>query len=379
MVERKVNNNIVNPFELTDYRTEQDRNEHIEYVETQGSKFIESLIKNHVSALVIGEKGVGKSSALHVAVENLKEDRKVISVIAPRSLSEIYNELWHKIVGRDSKSLRGYCFEEVSQFLEITVPVNIFPWFKNMCRYTKCRRKERCRFILTGVEIPVMSEVIENIDMITTECPMKRYIIHHTLSGMGIVITNKLKDLGVSFMIDLPDNLVVYNLSSLDVLLPRLQVVGSVVILSTEKQFQLCKQSEILTRLNILSYPLSTKKECINMIRCRERNDKVLSDEIITKIVDMSCGYPRKLIQLCSNEIFGYEKYEGISQEDKAIKLVIEKLKREGRLWVKVQEIRKDLKNNFMMDISSERLGRKLSNDYLLEKRYNPTAEYKIC
>lgn len=368
-----------NPFQISDYMTESDRQLNIKYVETQGSKLIEDCVRNEVNTIIVGKRGIGKSTAIKVAYNNLTDQGIRIGYIAgSRTMADIYRVLWGGIIGQSGKH-KGICYNEAIKFSGTGGSKFDFSlWFgKPRCRYWACKRKERCRFDTRGKTELSVEDIYNNMDVMIIDCPLKRYILHAILYR-DYTSRMKLRELNITYILDIPDTFSSYNIYALNELIPGLQFVGKVILIMNEKQYTICERSEVLGRLSAMKFPLPTESELMEIAKGRMTKEHSIPDTTLSNIISTSELSPRKLFQACEYHLFNYDKYEKVKSEDQQIDEVIRLIKKEGNTWVKVKDIKNRIRDKFNTEISDRRIGRKIVENYQFEHRHNPDSEYKV-
>lgn len=365
-----------NPFEISDYMTENERGLGIKYVETQGSKFIEDCIKNKVSTVIIGKRGIGKSAAIKVACDSLtKQGDKIGYLTGTRTMSDVYGYIWRLIIGHSSNQAHGICYDESLDFGSSRESNFDFKlWFgRARCRYWNCSRKEKCNIDHKVPNNMSLDEAYDNVFYIYNECPLKRHVLHRNISRSR-PIRNKLQKLGIVYIIDAPDNFTKYSVRPFSELVTGLQISGTVVLLMNDVQYKMCENSEVLLRISSKQFPQSNESEIIKIIK--GRCSDIIDDNVMCDIVGRSEGNVRKAFQECENFMFGYDKQCYVTKDDDPIiSNVIYKLR--GKGWMKVKDIQSIIKQDYDVFISSVRLGKKLKK-LDLKQRHNPDSEYNI-
>lgn len=392
----------MNLFEVTDYRLEKEKKGPIfTCVETEAVRFLQRLITEEWSAVMIGERGVGKSSTIHQLAIKSTEEKRIIGIPSPNNITEIVNELWNVFVSRVPDTEQ---FKEIKKIFKAEKGIKYKTWFyprkikkgidAGKCKYYPCRRKERCLFRFTENDDKNLTEIIQGLNDVDYNCPVKRLILKHLLDFFRSENRNE-KDQLV-FLIGLPGNYTKYNNKILESFIEKLRCFGGVFIVSTPKQYEICKFSESICRLPVVNFPLPTKKDLQAMIEWkmkRYRDEFTIEEKELDKLIKKSNFNPRKLFQFCNIykymkkyslpeedarkknfQLPGHSTTEKLSKQELVVKEAREKYRNIG--WVKVKEIRMYIKTNYYTDISNTTLGKILKGKLGLLHKYNPDSEY---
>lgn len=309
---------MTNPFEICDYIIEQDRDLDIPYINTTNSNLLEKAIINRVSLLLVGEKGIGKSSSIRVARDNLKKNKKLKRVIIAKAgtkiLADVYNIIWDVIVGYPDSP--GISYETATNEI---LKLDPWRWIEKKprtdakyCAYWNCKRRDRCVFQFTAdtsmkSNNPVIQKnLMENLWLIRTDCPLKRLLTHHILDN-DYLMREKINKLGgFSAIIDLPDNFSKYNLYILNELVSLFQRHGNVILVMTKNQYLVCKKSEVLTRLSAVKFPILTDTEIKKIVKAKYTDYKIPVN-VLDKIIKENKHILRDIFHQCNNYLLNIE------------------------------------------------------------------------
>ena len=350
-----------NPFQTYDYRLEREYDLNIEYVDTPASKQIHDLAVSGCSAFIKGERGSGKTTALDYASCNLK---KYFVILEPRSIFEIFNEIWNLGINVRSKYFERVFRGAFYQFID-----------KKEYRCGGCRQK--CKF---DDSESIEKTMYNTLDSIPSKCIAKEWVFEK-------ICQNKFYDEHLIFFIDAPDDLVQVGVYEFSKLVGKLLDLGGVIIITaTPEQYELCQKSDTLARLPVYDFPQFTKEQLrevvIKRIQAFQNKSAPLpfNDDVIDYLIEVSNYNVRKLIYNCQTILqkMWKEQMNTSCNLEFAQKLVkkeeirlslnqilyetIKELKAQGKTWVYVSEIISFVKNKYNMKVSSERIGRLLSN-----------------
>jgi len=408
------------PFQSYDYRNEIRLDELVPYIKTKAIKFITELTESRKTCGIVGDRGVGKSTVLHLAKDNIIERKKfppewLYVFCSPGSTVEFYNALFDKLIPRveyeyDEDAIKeildhriekgswfGYGSRESVVGGRITKsrePTHLY------CRYPGCKRgTPRCELPLGGRKDPSLVntvKVVRGLNNIDHYCPLKMFLIKEFLlhKARG---TDYLR-----FLIDLPDDLA--KAEEFMRLVRVMQDAGSVILIGIREHQRRLQKFDMFARYPFYEFPLMTNEELKELYYARtkwqqkEKAPPPFTKKALEHIVKQSVRNPRTLIQTCSKLLVD-ANLKGISKPirldfveksgavphmtfDKAIEGLLEKYVDMKRVWVPVGESVRHMKEWFNMDVKSRSLGRRLMR-LMKEKglpiahRYNPTSEFR--
>ena len=363
-----------NTYEITDFATERDRGVKIDYHFSSGCNIIYNMIENNISGVVIGERGIGKSTSVAVSANKFSNEDKnkhIFSIAGSRQLSDVYNIFWGMIVGHPNE--KSICYNEFEEYLtdEYRPMIDMKTWFSSRCKYHNCKRRERCRFILKDNKKPKYDEMMENLFFLTTECPLKRFILQETMKNSSGIFK---KLIGSTYIIDFPDTVTKINIDSLNKLIPSLQRTGNVILTLNTKQYELIKSSDIFARIGAYNFPRLTYFELRAIVSAHGEG---ISDQIADKLIKQCNENPRKLLQLC--ELYSTGLILNISKNlSDMLHEITKKLKEDGREWVKVDEYRRILKSEYNSIYPNNIIGKSLKINLCLTQKSAPYSQYNV-
>jgi hypothetical protein len=352
-----------NPFVSFNYKFEQVYGfaEYIEYVDTPASQLIHNLAVSGISAFIVGERGCGKTTALDLASQGLKN---YFLITEPRAMLDIFNEIWNLNIDIDNEYFYSL-FEKV-----------LHRWFSNQ-RCTGCKRKcslPQLRDIRYGV-FWLLSDI-------KVSCLIKEWTFDEIIKW-GRFPKNPV------FLIDCPDDILEVGVYEFSKLIAKIldEIGGTIIITATPEQYQLCLKSDTLARFPKYDFPLPTREQLKQIIIKRIRGFQgwdesapiPFTDEAIDYLIEVSRYNIRKLLFNCQRVLqkmwenqmdtpcglkFVKElitREEGGLTVEQMIMEILREFKKQGKTWIGVDEVRKALKNKYNLEVSSKRLGRLLS------------------
>jgi hypothetical protein len=417
------------PFGVYDYAIEEARAEgRYPRIKTKAVQKIVDKAISKTNVIFAGPKGSGKSTALMKASEEInKLGKYCFNFVGPKTLTDIYNQLWHEMshpimldLNKDFDSPENVALRERQDKNEKNLHLclmsnkNVLFWFSgSRCKDFDCRKREKCLFtraestntITKGhydreVMLRTGEEICRELSDRMDACPMKRRIVNDHFASVA-----RERATGAVYLLDIPDDYVdlhPYDKAILAKLIEQFQTLGTVVITATDEQYASVRKSESLARIQKQDFPLPTNEELreiyvqrIKMSRMKKSELFPFTDNALNYLLDYSEKIPRNFIQLCSQVLTAMQS-EGRHEladpdfilkildlapqttETDAIKRLLGHLRAEGRDWVKVKELVKLLNGKYQVRVNDKRLGRRLKLEFNLDRRHNPDAEYKI-
>jgi len=426
-----------NPFQYNDFQHERQLGEpDFPRVKTEEIKRIKILARQTSGKyFIVGDRGVGKSTVLYMAVQDLKSKDKednmiVFSVVAPTSVVELYDKLFRQFVKWYKKEDKGTGETTIEEkisllnafFRDSVEPTEVFNIKRKKfihreeytehhvdCTFWNCPYRKRCAFPLKALSSDmkkVNSEiVVDKLLRIDKYCALKVYLVQ----SMAKMALHYGFDQGkiINFLLDMPDEL--YKLEDFRLTLIRLSALGTLVLIATRKQYS------DLTRLKPDTFSRFVKREFIQLKNkelrelyfarldwLREKGEgknypPFLTEAAIDYVINQSVRNPRLMLKIC------HETLESVMRDDKSLPIgteYVEKMSKtatqfsqldlirilcqryisQKRAWVEVAEIRHNLKEQSGMNISSERLGRILTSlkleGLVKDQRNAPRSQY---
>jgi len=372
------------------------------YVKTLAIDRICTYARSGSSVFFVGAKGSGKSVAIHMASVELYSQKLILSFVAPKTFADVYNSIWDEFVGLEGQD-QGEHYDDVNTYLSDRHSDDIAAWSgKKRCAYFDCRKRDKCR-ILNGKSGNITINLfMENIFRIQNNCPMKRRIIEEMLEDLR----GKLK--GYVYLLDVPDDFIdggKYTKIVMERLVAALQKSGTVIVTCTSEQYKVIAKSESLARYPNVDFPLPTKEnlkqmyvERVSAFRKNERTEEnhlfPFSNQALEYLIDVSEGVPREFIFKCGEVLVKMQREDALNPADlsfvvsalgfgtmisetDAINSMLAELRAKVRVWVKTKEMVKLLMQKGVT-VTSKRLGRRLKNEWKLERRYCSDSEYKV-
>ena len=400
------------PFGISDYKLEQESGKEYTRIRTLAVERILRSARRETNIIFKGPKGAGKSTAMAEAGKILGDECFVMAGF--RTLADVYNYLWLKIWNNykdDLETLKG----RFNQGDFIQLPM----WFKmDRCGYKKCPRQKfsACALQTKGedsaeelydkrrqqkffVKYRSFEEICKELHFKKENCPMKRSIVNMLLETRLEKFRDKV------YLYDVHDELLTqkYDLIYVNVLLRIFQNLGTVVVTATIDQCKKLKTFDALARIKVNRFPLPTDDELKQIYAKRIETQKgtpnvnflSFTDGTVELLIKLSHNVARIFIQLCS-DVFMELDGRGVKLADEkfamealgndvcavdettAIELLVRRLRKERKGWVKVREVSGMLEEVYGVEVGERRLGRRLKIEWKLGQRNNDGSEYKF-
>ena len=387
-----------NPFVFTDRATERNYQEEVKLIPNEASRLVKRLIDSKQNAIITGERGVGKSTALEIVAE----EYGYISVIGASSLKDIAKLLLRQSIVRsfnDKKyrdwiNSRGIIY--IEQHFETyfkRVGQNHFPHLK--CNYERCRRVKRCETIpLTPLARKEGFQKLKSIFPSDINCPLRQEL---TAEFFAVeTIPDELQN--YVFLFDVPDEVAEIGGRYFKDFIENVQTSskGTVILMATNRQYQQMQKTEFFSRFMQRDFPELTLEEMKKIFKTRIGNgNKFLEEKALNYLIESSGRNPRRFLKACIIVVqkMRDEKRKSPASLDfvmrtvgdvkmrlteaDAIERVLDELYKLEIGWIKTSTIADMMWNKYKVKISVKRLGRILKKRGLTH-RANPYSEYKI-
>jgi hypothetical protein len=167
-----------NPFRWQDRATERAYDTPFDLIPNEASELVIGLLKSKTSAIIVGDRGCGKSSALEIAAEKFGG----IAAIGSHTLFDLVESLSFEVGRADMEELHRNIYkhrglEVLGWIREFTVKIRDNVLIKTVCDFDQCPRKHRCDFNVEGME---GAHLIEKIALSFPHqgfCPFKRWLV----------------------------------------------------------------------------------------------------------------------------------------------------------------------------------------------------------
>ena len=358
-------------------------------IETRAVKFLGELLKNPYNTIIVGERGIGKSITARITVMKLVFESKKIVFSSDKEMTNLYDNLWNKIVGSGLTEYEDDLNKKVKEFILNNHQIPIFNWAgegSGYCRYFQCRRKERCYFHYSNENYPTIEEILSSLWNISHPCPLKRFILKRLLEQTYTI--EYFRNNKYSFLIDNPEKFNKADAQIFNEFIPLLLRLGNVVILMDEEDYNICNKFKNYSSLPKLNFPEPTTEEQLAILTERIKQLPIEVTGKMNRNLKKICETtrnPRQII-IQANTLIMIEKF-GYSLPSKNIIQIPESVQTDERRivlrimsnfkgWTKVKRIKEALDKQDII-ISDRKIGRILKKEGI-EHRYNPDSEYLI-
>jgi energy-coupling factor transporter ATP-binding protein EcfA2 len=396
-----------NPFANSDRLTEIIYEERRVSIVTKAVRQVESLIKQKMSAIIVGPKGCGKSTAAEIT--NGENYLAYTTIIGSFTMKELICTLLEYNYGNEDREIKKKVLTELDAKYGYQLQRWLMPWYdkktadghgfptKYLCKFESCPRKTRCEFprfeeITFGKVVGCLPERII--------CPFAQWIAPR--------IFGESRNQENVFLFDVPDEIGVdvsprYFKDFIQEL--RQETRGVVILMATNQQYNAMIRTEYFKRWNRRYFPKMESKELKMIYEGRLESDRVgdspikfksnpLTEEALDYIILTVDHNPRNMIRNVGlvlermaeegrkmpadlNYVMTVLKNKGgfVSDSD-ALEDVLGDLRGTGVSWVKVRVIR-GLMEKRGVKISDKRLGRIMKGKGF-PQRNNYGSEYRV-
>ncbi|MFC2016976.1 hypothetical protein ACFLUD_01010 [Chloroflexota bacterium] len=331
----------------------------LDLVDWKGNQWLQNIAQQGRSCIVVGEDGIGKSTAMIVA-EDADDNESGIHYIlpSPGDTSEIFKDLWDKL---------GRPLPEYTQFA-----VRSDTW-KRIYKCNRCQRA--CEFYSNWPD----KDFDIDVGFVIDKCLLIMDQVCEHLEQLNDTIVVRISDLDTD-LINLFKQMLQHDLT--------------VVILANHEQVKILKKHEIFRRLPQKRFPRPTPefffKLAATLLKNAELDITPISPNALVLITLLSRFNPGKYVSLLSqilDEMRCEQPIMTIDIEfvvrtiaeawDEETMIIYALSKYQGK-HVKVERLCSIISETFGKIINDGSLGRKLKNVYGLTSRRNNGSEIKV-